>query len=78
MHCPRLILAPNLTDAHLINMLKFRKRNHKFPTESGRWNNIEFADRKCELCTKNDKGDNYHYLLICPFFKNIRKLHIDP
>ena len=41
--------------AHLINMLKFRTCNHKFPAESGRWNNIEFADRKCELCTKNDK-----------------------
>ena len=49
-----------------------------YKAESGRWNNIEFADRKCELCTKNDIGDNYHYLLICPFFKNIRKLHIDP
>ena len=67
-----------LHGAHLINMLKFRTCNHKFPAESGRWNNIEFAERKCELCTKNDIGDNYHYLLICPFFKNIRKLHIDP
>ena len=52
-----------LHGAHLINMLKFRTCNHKLPAESGRWNNIEFADRKCELCTKNDIGDNYHYLL---------------
>ena len=29
------------------------------------------------LCNKNDLGDEYHYLLICPFFSDKRKQFID-
>ena len=58
-----------LHGASLLSMIKFRTCNHKFPVERGRWDNIEFANRKCELCPKNDIGDNFHYLLICPFFE---------
>ena len=63
---------------NLLNMFKFRTCNHKFPIEKGRWENIELSDRKCELCQKNDIGDNFHYLLICPLFDSQRKLFIEP
>lgn len=53
-------------------MIKFRMSNHNFPVEKGRWENIELADRKCLLCHKNDIGDEFHYLLVCPFFLNER------
>ena len=62
---------------NLLNMFKFRTCNHKFPIEKGRWENIELSDRKCELCQKNDIGDNFHYLLICPLFDSQRKLFIE-
>ena len=45
------------------------------PIETGRWNNIDLPDRKCQLCDKNDLGDEY--LLICPFFKHERRTYID-
>ena len=35
--------------------------------------NSRFADRKCELWEKNDIGDNFHYILECPFFEIQRK-----
>ena len=66
-----------LHGATLLSMIKFRTCNHKFPVERGRWDNIEFANRTCELCPKNDIGDNFHYLLICPFFESQRKQYID-
>ena len=37
------------------------------------WENIVYEDRKCNLCDKNDLGDEFHYLLICPYFQNERK-----
>lgn len=59
------------------NMFKFRTSNHKFPIEKGRWENIDHADRKCNLCQKNDIGDEFHYLLVCPFFKSERNHAVD-
>ncbi|MEW8548382.1 MAG: reverse transcriptase family protein, partial [Candidatus Thiodiazotropha sp.] len=59
------------------NMFKFRSSNHKLPIEKGRWENIDHADRKCNLCQKNDIGDEFHYLLVCPFFKRERSQAVD-
>ena len=56
-----------------LSMVHFRMSNHKFPFETGRWNNIQLDDRKCVLCAKNSKGDEFHYLLECSFFSNDRK-----
>ena len=55
------------------SLFKFRTENHKFPVETGRWNNIEHGDRKCNLCTTNDVGDNFHYLMVCPYFNDDRR-----
>lgn len=55
-------------------LLKFRTANHKLPVEEGRWNNVPYADRKCNLCLKNELGDEFHYLLVCPFFNVERKM----
>ena len=59
-------------------MVRFRTANHKLPIETGRWNNIDLPERKCELCNKNDLGGEYHYLLRCSFFVNERGTYIDP
>ena len=59
-------------------MVRFRTASHKLPIETGRWNNGDLPDRKCQLCTTNDLGDVYHYPLQCPYFKNERRVYIDP
>lgn len=60
-----------------LHMVHFRTANHKFPIETGRWNNIDLNERKCNLCEKNIIGDEFHYLLECPFFKNERLNYLD-
>ena len=67
-----LILPNNL----YINMVRFRTANHKLPIELGRWNNIEYDERKCDLCDQRSIGDEFHYLLECDFFKRERQLFI--
>lgn len=58
---------------YYLPLIKFRSANHKLPIETGRWENINHQDRKCNLCMKNDLGDEFHYLLVCPFFDAQRK-----
>lgn len=59
-----------------LKMVHFRTSNHRFPIETGRWNNTEINDRKCPLCETNSIGDEFHYLLECPFFLNDRKRYV--
>ena len=46
-------------------LCKFRTTNHKLPIEKGRWSNIPRENRYCELCQKNQIGDEYHYIYEC-------------
>ena len=59
-------------------IFKIRTSNHKLPIETGRWDDIEISERKCPLCHTNDRGDEYHYLLRCPYFEAERKLYLKP
>ena len=56
-------------------MFKFRCRNLKIPVvvygEDER--NIPYDDRLCTKCTINVIGDEYHYILQCPFFQHHRQ-----
>ena len=63
-----------LPKQHYIPILKFRTANHFFVIETSRWLNrrIPLENRKCDKCNKNDLGDEYHYLQVCPYFKNKR------
>ena len=56
-----------------LTMLHFRLSNHRFPVEIGRWTQprTPLHERKCSLCF-SDIGDEMHYLLICPCFKDLR------
>ena len=55
-----------------IPLIKFRTGNHRLPVETGRWEDLPYSERKCTLCEKNDIGDEFHYLLICPSFATER------
>ena len=39
-----------------IKFAKFRTGNHRFPCETGRYDDTDFSERKCNLCDKNDVG----------------------
>ena len=59
-------------------LLKFRTGNHFFPSEAGRWSNIQINERRCNFCTKQDLADEFHYLFQCPYFHCSRKKFIKP
>ena len=58
-----------------ITLSKFRCANSKLPI----YKNIYILDSDvCTLCNLNVCGDEYHYVLICPFFKHSRTMYLKP
>lgn len=55
-------------------LMAFLTRNHHLPIEVGRWRNIPANERLCPTCA--DIGDEYHYVMICPNFRNQRKKYL--
>jgi hypothetical protein len=60
-----------------IAVCKFRAGNSKIPIVTGRYSGVERKDRKCNLCQLNEIGDEYHYIMTCPFFLQERKRCIE-
>ena len=55
-----------------ISFLRFRTLNNNIPVQTERYVNIPRADRLCPKCSINEIGDEYHYILICEYFKEHR------
>ena len=54
-----------------------RTRNHRLPMELGRWKGVPYNERLCTFCN-NDVGDEYHMMLVCPYFKEDRVKYVMP
>ena len=55
---------------------KLRLSSRELFVETGRHRQIPRQDRTCILCNIDDVEDEYHVILICPFYNNIRNTHI--
>ena len=56
-----------------IELIRFRTTNNKLPVNCLRQTGTERHERKCNKCSLNEIGDEYHYFLVCPFFEKERK-----
>ena len=67
-----------LTKKFRIATSRLRLSSHKLRIETGRYapNRIDRNQRKCLLCNKNDIEDEYHFVIICPFYDELRKTFI--
>ena len=53
----------------------FRCSSHRLEIEYGRYSNVPRDQRFCKLC-KNEIETEYHFLLKCPFYSDIRKKYL--
>ncbi len=53
---------------YAIHISRFRASNHRLPVVAGRFIGRPRSERLCDLCNLDDLGDEYHYLMKCPFF----------
>ena len=54
-------------------LTRFRLCSHSLEIETGRYNGIERNDRKCKLCNQNTVESEYHFMLCCPTYTEIRR-----
>ena len=62
-----------------IALTKLRVSSHRLEIEVGRWHKpqpIDVNDRKCTFCHRLE--DEYHFLLECPLYDNLRSTYIKP
>ena len=45
--------------------------------ESGRHTNTPINERKCEFCMNNDIWDEFHFVILCPLYNDLRKTSIN-
>lgn len=54
-------------------LTRFRVSSHSLKIESGRYENISRENRTCNKCSMNVIENEFHFLLVCPFYREIRK-----
>ena len=54
------------------NLTRLRLGSHNLAIESGRYLGVERQNRICEHCTYNTVESEYHFLLICPKYYDLR------
>ena len=61
---------------YLKQITKIRMSARKLNIELGRYNNIERAEIICTLCHAKEIEDQYHFILQCPRYSNLRIVNI--
>ena len=41
--------------------------------QKGRHSGIAWDNRLCKCCSRNDIEDEYHFILVCPFYLDLRQ-----
>ena len=58
---------------HRVALTRLTCSAHKLAIEEGRYRNIERAERKCLFCSMNSIENEYHFILVCPSYLEIRR-----
>ena len=72
---PTFIQSPYikiLINSCTIPIIRYLTTNNNLPVNVFRYADIDREDRICIKCNQRDIGDEFHYLLICPFFNQKR------
>ena len=57
-------------------LARFRLSSHNLEIETGRYNRIDRDSRYCKLCNQNRIENEYHFLLCCPKYIEIRRKYL--
>ena len=58
-------------------LTRFRISAHSLAIETGRHHNIERSDRKCIYCNMNVIESEFHFMLICPLYADLRSKYLN-
>lgn len=56
-----------------ISLSRFRLSSHNLLIETGRYNGLPRDERLCNFCNMRKIEDEYHLLLVCPYYMELRR-----
>ena len=71
--CLQTYLRKPIDRKYLRLLAKFRLSNHPLNIEIGRHRNIVKSERTCKCCHLHDIEDEFHFILKCPLYNDLRK-----
>ena len=75
-HCLQYYLCKPIPQVYRRYISRFRLSSHNLKIESDRYTNIERNNRICTLCDLADIEDEFHFILICPLYNDLRNSYI--
>ena len=67
---PYLLKMQNPKFRNIIAQL--RLSSHQLAVEVGRYRNIQRSERECTLCNLGEIEDEFHFILVCPYYCDLR------
>ena len=61
-----------------VYLTRLRLSSHNLFVEVGRYHGVNRLDRKCTLCTLNITEDEFHFVLQCESYRDLRRQFIKP
>ena len=74
--CLQYYLCKPILSVYRKQISCIRLSSHSLKIESGRYTNTQRNNRLCTCCNLNDIEDEFHFILKCPFYKDLRILYI--
>ena len=68
---------PNRYTSFRRALTRFRISAHSQAIETGRHHNIERSNRKCIYCYMNVIESEFHFMLICPLYAELRSKYLN-
>ena len=78
---PRNYLKIVCNARHRTAMTRLRLRNNRLHVETGSWSNVNivpYNERYCKCCQSDCIEDEYHFVLECPCYNDLRRKYISP
>ena len=71
-------LRKPINDTHLRYITKFRLSAHNLNTETAKYNKNtdNISIKKCKMCNLDDDEDEFHFILKCPKYADLRNLYV--
>ena len=57
---------------------KLKLSSHKLFIETGRYIGVNRDDRICHKCNTGIIEDEFHFIIHCPFYANVRRQYLKP
>ena len=71
-------LTLNIDQKYKLAFTRFRTSSHSLFIENGRYENKPREQRICQLCNMNKIENEFHFLLVCPKYRELRQKYFKP